>query len=106
MHLLGIAKSIYRENGREGYSPCLRASKHTAIFHGERAQACRNEVLADSCRRNLKNKILLAAQTLLYLMHVDSHFDTEGGWSAHGNEESSSEEAGKEGSEEEVVVTR
>jgi hypothetical protein len=74
-----------------------RASKHTAIFHGERAQTCGNAALAHCCRRNLENKILLAAQTLLYLIHIDSHLDTEGGWSIHGNEESSNEEAGKEG---------
>ena len=68
------------------------------------AQACGNAVLVHSHRRNLENKILLVAQTLLYLIHIDSHLDTEGGWSTHGNEESSSEEARKEGGEEEVVV--
>lgn len=45
---------------------------------------------------------------LCYTTHTDSrinsHFDIEGGWSFHGSEESSSEEARKEGGKEEVVV--
>jgi hypothetical protein len=45
---------------------------------------------------------------LCYTTHtnsdINSHFDIEGGWSFHGSEETSSEEARKEGSEEEVVV--
>ena len=43
------------------------------------------------------------AQTLLYHTYRITIFEIEGGWRAHGNEESS-EEAGKEGGQEEVVV--
>jgi hypothetical protein len=55
------------------------------------------------CRKNLVNKILLGAQTLIYT-HTVQHFDTEGGWSAHGNEESSKEAREEGGQEEEVVA--
>jgi hypothetical protein len=51
-----------------------------------------------------EDKILLVAQTLLYLLHTVQHFDTEGGWRSDGDEESSSEEARKKGGQEEVVV--
>ena len=41
---------------------------------------------------------------LCYTTHIRSQFfEIEGGWSAHGNEESS-EEASEEGGQEEVVV--
>ncbi|MGYP001563568058 len=51
-------------------------------------------------------RILLIAQTLLYQTYTITIFEIEGGWSTHGNEESSSEEACKEGSgqEEEVAA--
>jgi hypothetical protein len=51
-------------------------------------------------------RILLIAQTLLYQTYTITIFEIEGGWSTHGNEESSSKEAGKEGSgqEEEVAA--
>jgi hypothetical protein len=67
-------------------------------------QVCGNAVLAHSYWRDLGEKILLVAQTLIYHTHTDQHFDTEGGWSSHGNEESSSEEARKKGGQEEEVV--
>jgi hypothetical protein len=51
-------------------------------------------------RTNCVETVLLAAQTLLYHTYVITIFEIEGRWGAHGNEESSSEEACKE---EEVV---
>jgi hypothetical protein len=48
-------------------------------------------------------RILLIAQTLLYQTYTITIFEIEGRWSTHGNEESS-EEACKEGGQEEVVV--
>ena len=47
------------------------ASKHTIIFYGERAQGCGKEGFVRSYQMNLENKILLAAQTLLYHIHID-----------------------------------
>jgi hypothetical protein len=60
--------------------------------------------LADFFNGLLEAKNLLVAQTLIYHTHTDQHFDTEGGWSADGNEESSKEEARKKGGQEEEVV--
>lgn len=61
--------------------------------------------LAQSDRKISEEKILLHAQTLLYLSHTVQHFYIEGGWRSHGDEESSSKEARQEGgSEEEEVV--
>ncbi|MCG3768548.1 MAG: hypothetical protein JW394_0661 [Nitrospira sp.] len=57
--------------------------------------------LPSSYLKKLEEKILLAAQTLIYQSHTVQHFYTEGGESL-GNEESSKEENSKE--EEEVVV--
>jgi hypothetical protein len=37
-------------------------------------------------------------------MHIDLHLTSRGGEDAHGNEESSSEEAGKKGGQEEVAA--
>jgi hypothetical protein len=54
-------------------------------------------------RKNCAERILLRAQTLLYHTYTITNFEIEGRWSAHGNEESS-EEACKEGGQEEVVV--
>jgi len=48
--------------------------------------------------------ILLAAQSLIYKIHTDAHFDPEGRWSAHGKEESSEEVGQENGQEEEVVA--
>jgi hypothetical protein len=50
-----------------------------------------------------EEKNLLVAQTLIYHSHTVQHFDTEGGWSFHGNEESSKEARKKSGKEEEVA---
>jgi hypothetical protein len=55
----------------EGYSFTAMASKQTTIFHGTQAQVCGKGVLVRSYRMNLENKILLAAQTLLYHIHID-----------------------------------
>ena len=59
------------QKNSEGYSFTVMASKHTIIFYGERAQGCGKGGLVRSYRRNLENKILLAAQTLLYHIHID-----------------------------------
>ena len=60
--------------------------------------------LAQSDRKNSEEKILLRAQTLIYLSHTVQHFYIEGGWRSHGDEESSSKEARQEGGKEEEVV--
>jgi len=44
------------------------------------------------------------AQILIYHTYTDQHFDTEGGWSSHGNEESSKKARKKGGKEEEVAA--
>ena len=59
------------QKNSEGYSFTVMASKHTIIFYGERAQGCGKGGFVRSYRRNLENKILLAAQTLLYHIHID-----------------------------------
>jgi hypothetical protein len=51
-----------------------------------------------------EDKNLLAAQTLIYHTQLDQHFDTEGGWSSHGEEESSKEAGKKDCQEKEVVA--
>jgi len=60
-------------------------------------------ILAQADRKNREEKILLTAQTLLYIRYINHNFDIEGRWSTHGNEESS-EETRKEGGQEEEVV--
>lgn len=67
--------------------------------------------MASGCRPcSLLEKItktkFYSSHKLCYTTHTDSHFDIEGGWSAHGSEESSSKKARKEGSQEEVVVAQ
>jgi hypothetical protein len=57
---------------------------------------------SSSYLKKLEEKILLAAQTLIYQSHTVQHFYTEGGESL-GNEESSKEE---NSNEEEVVKLR
>jgi hypothetical protein len=56
----------------------------------------------------IQKRKIYSLHKLCYTTHtnsdINSHFDIEGGWSFHGSEETSSEEARKEGSEEEVVV--
>ena len=60
--------------------------------------------LAQSDLKISEEKILLHAQTLIYLSLTVQHFYIEGGWRSHGDEESSSKEARQEGGKEEVVV--
>ena len=77
-----------------------RPDRHTTISDDP------NISLAQSDRKISEEKILLHAQTLLYLSHTVQHFYIEGGWRSHGDEESSSKEARQEGGskEEEVVL--
>jgi hypothetical protein len=50
-----------------------------------------------------ETKILLGAQSLVYQTQQQFTFRLGGGWSFHGNEEGSSEEAGKKGRQEKEV---
>ena len=63
-----------------------------------------NVILAQADRKNREEKILLTAQTLLYIRYINHNFDIEGRWSTHGNEESSEETREEGGQEEEVVA--
>lgn len=63
----------------------------------------RNDPHIPPTGQNCGERILLTAQTLLYHTYTVTIFKIEGGWSTHGNEESS-EEASQEGGQEEVVI--
>jgi hypothetical protein len=64
----------------------------------------KNVILEQADRKNREEKILLATQTLVYIIYTNHNFDIEGRWSTHGNEESSEETREEGGQEEEVVV--
>ena len=90
------------------FSSFLRSYRQTDHPHPHLCPLMRHArlPLPSSYLKKLEEKILLAAQTLIYQSHTVQHFYTEGGWSSDGNEESSKEAREESGEEEEVVRLR